>query len=95
MSKRGLKRRLALTLPQVYAAPTLVARSDMIATVMAGVLPASGYSDRLTVLDPPLKLALVPSVMSWDRRNDGHPAQQWLRQTISALFEPASAPNAH
>ena len=95
LSKRGLKRRLALTLPQMYAAPTLVARSDMIATLMAGVLPASGYSDLLTVLDPPLELDPVPFVMSWHRRNDGHPAQRWLRLTISALFEPALAPNAH
>ena len=95
LSKRGLKRRLALTLPQMYAAPTLVARSDMIATLMAGVLPTSGYSDLLTVLDPPLELDPVPFVMSWHRRNDGHPAQRWLRQTISALFEPALAPNAH
>lgn len=41
--KGGLKRRLALTLPQMYAAPALIARSDMIATVMAGVVGASGH----------------------------------------------------
>jgi len=88
LAQRGLKRRLALTLPQMYAAPTLVARSDMIATLMAGVIPASGHADGLTVVDPPLDLDPVPFVMSWHRRNDGHPAQRWLRETIAALFAP-------
>ena len=85
LAKRGLKRRLALTLPQMYAARTLVARSDMIATVVAGVLPASGHVGGLSVVDPPLDLDPVPFVMSWHRRNDGHPAQRWLRETISSL----------
>ncbi len=86
LAKRGLKRRLALTLPQMYAAPTLVARSDMIATLMAGVIPASGHADELAVIDSPLELDPMPFVMSWHRRNDGHPAQRWLRREIASLF---------
>jgi len=85
LAKRGLKRRLALTLPQMYAAPTLVARSDMIATLMTGVISASGHADELSVVNPPLDLDPVPFVMSWHRRNDGHPAQRWLRETIALL----------
>ncbi len=37
---------------------------------------------------PPLDLDPVPFVMSWHRRNDGHPAQRWLRETIASLFAP-------
>ncbi len=86
LAKRGLKRRLALTLPQMYAAPTLIARSDMIATLMAGVVGCSGREDELAVLDPPVEIEPVPFVMTWHRRNDVHPAQVWLRDCIASLF---------
>jgi hypothetical protein len=48
---QGLKRRLALTLPQMYVAPMLIARSDMIATLMEGLIAASGRAHELCVLD--------------------------------------------
>jgi DNA-binding transcriptional LysR family regulator len=82
--KGGLKRRLALTLPQMYAAPALIARSDMIATVMAGVVGASGHGRDLTVLKLPLDLDPVSFVMFWHRRNDSHPAQRWFRDFIAS-----------
>jgi DNA-binding transcriptional LysR family regulator len=85
LAKQGLKRRLALTLPHMYAAPLLVARSDMIATLMEGVVDASGQADNLIAWAPPLDLAPVPFVMSWHRRNDAHPAQRWFRAVIAAL----------
>lgn len=85
LAKQGLKRRLALTLPHMYAAPLLVARSDMIATLMEGVVDASGQADNLIARGPPLDLAPVPFVMSWHRRNDTHPAQRWFRAVIAAL----------
>ncbi len=86
LAKRGLKRRIALSLPQMYAAPALVARSDLIATLMAGMVDASGRAGDLRVLPPPLDLEPVPFVLAWHRRNDTHPAQRWLRGTARALF---------
>lgn len=90
LAKLGLKRRLALTLPQMYVAPTLVARSELIATLMAGTVAASGHADALEVLTPPLELDPVPFVLSWHRRNDGHPAQRWFREQIAMI---AAGPN--
>ncbi|WP_395845543.1 LysR family transcriptional regulator [Cystobacter fuscus] len=84
LAKRGLKRRLGLTLPQMYAAPKLVASSDMIATLMEGVVEASGMADALRVLSPPIELAPAAFVLSWHRRNEGHPAQRWFRDCIAA-----------
>jgi len=98
LAKLGLRRRLALTLPQMYAAPTLVARSDMIATLMGGVVLASGHANEVCVLDPPLELDPVAFVLSWHKRNDGHPAQRWLRNCIASLpglsEQPAMPPAA-
>ena len=86
LAKKGLKRRLALTLPQMYAAPAIVAASDMIATLMAGVVTASGWTDRLQVFEPPVEVKPVSFIMAWHRRNDAHPAQRWLRDCIGSLF---------
>ncbi|KAA3509668.1 LysR family transcriptional regulator [Agrobacterium rosae] len=87
LGKLGLRRRLALTLPQMYAAPPLVASSDLIATLMKGVVEASGYRERLHVMKPPLELGTAKFDMAWHRRNDVHPAQRWLREVIGSLFE--------
>ncbi|WP_375382338.1 LysR family transcriptional regulator [uncultured Sphingomonas sp.] len=85
LAERGLKRSLAITLTQMYAAPALVAGSDLIATLMLGVVDISGYADRLVTLEPPLPLAPCPYVMCWHRRNDAHPAQRWLRDCIVSV----------
>jgi DNA-binding transcriptional LysR family regulator len=87
LSKRGLKRRIALTLPQMYAAPPIIIQSNMIATVMAGVVEACGFRDSLHVSKPPLELDAIPFMMLWHRRNEAHPAQRWLRTCIASLFE--------
>jgi len=89
LSKQGLKRRLALTLPHMHAAPELIARSDMVATLLHGVVAASRHASALRVLDPPIELDPVVFVLSWHRRNDGHPAQRWFRDCIASL--PAAA----
>ena len=85
LAQRGLKRSLAITLTQMYMAPPLVAGSDLIATLMEGVVEVSGYGDRLAVLDPPFPLDPCPYIMSWHRRNDTHPAQRWLRHCLHSV----------
>ena len=85
LAQLGLKRSLAITLTQMYAAPVLVAGSDLIATLMRGVVEVSGYEDRLVALDPPLPLDPCSYVMCWHRRNDAHPAQSWLRGCVSSV----------
>ena len=85
LAKLDLKRRLALTLPHMYAEPTLVAQSELLATLMHGVVLASGRADDLCILVPPLELEAVSFVMSWHRRNDAHHAQRWFRDCIASL----------
>jgi DNA-binding transcriptional LysR family regulator len=94
LAKLGRKRRLAITLSQMYAAPKLVAESDLVATLMAGVVSASGWEKWLHILKPPVALAPVPFAMFWHRRNDAHPAQAWLRDSLVALFRPGRRPSA-
>jgi DNA-binding transcriptional LysR family regulator len=90
LATMGLQRNLVVTTSQMYPAPQLVANSDLIATLMLGVVRASGCADRLEILQPPIALTPCPYVMAWHRRNDLHPAQRWLRECIEevALAEP-------
>jgi len=72
LAKQGLKRRLAVTLPHMHAVPALIARSNMISTVMSGVVSASGHADELCVLNPPWLLlgsgVVRPGQGSWAPR---------------------------
>jgi DNA-binding transcriptional LysR family regulator len=86
LASKNLKRRAAVTIPHMQGAPSLVASSDMVATVIESVVAHSGFAEHLAVFDFPLPLNPIPFVLSWHRRNDGHPAQQWLRNGIMAAF---------
>ncbi len=85
LARRGLKRRLAVTLPHMYAVPMLVARSDMVSTVMGGMVAASGHAEAVRVIAPPLELDPVPFAMSWPPRHAPPPAQRWVRDCVAAL----------
>ncbi|RFP16840.1 LysR family transcriptional regulator [Duganella sp. BJB488] len=81
------RRQVAVTLPQMYAAPAVVAGGDLLATLMEGVVRASGMARALAVLPlpPELDLEPVPFVLHWHRRNDAHPAQRWLRDQVALV----------
>jgi DNA-binding transcriptional LysR family regulator len=84
LAQLGHQRDIAITLPQMYAAPAIVAHSDLLATLMEGVVRASGLRNKLAVLPlPQLELAPVSFVLHWHRRNDAHPAQRWLREQVA------------
>ena len=84
LAELGHTRKLGLALPQMYAAPRIVAASDLIATLMEGVVRGSPHAGQLQIFEPPLELPEVPFVLAWHRRNDSHPAQRWLRERIAA-----------
>ncbi|WMT79411.1 LysR family transcriptional regulator [Bradyrhizobium sp. Ash2021] len=85
LAEMGLRRNLVVTLPHMYSAPEIIVRSDLVATLMAGVVETSACKRDLAVLAPPLALEPAPFVLTWHRRNDVHPAQRWLRQVISEV----------
>jgi DNA-binding transcriptional LysR family regulator len=64
------------------AAPAIVASSEFIATLMEGVVIHSGFREQLAVLPLPIRLAGIPFVLHWHRRNDAHVGQQWFRERV-------------
>jgi DNA-binding transcriptional LysR family regulator len=81
----GLARHIAVTLPQMYAAPGIVASSDLVATLMSGVVEPFRKAFGVEVLEPPLALPTAHFVLAWHRRNDAHPAQRWFRGLVGEV----------
>jgi DNA-binding transcriptional LysR family regulator len=82
LAQQGKTRKLALTLPQMFALPSTVARTQLTATVMKRVALASPASQRLVMFAPPLALPEIVMHLIWHRRGDRHAAQTWVRGLI-------------
>jgi DNA-binding transcriptional LysR family regulator len=85
LAQRGKKRSLALTVPQMFAAPAVIGRTHMTATVMKRVALNSAASRRLVLFPPPIALPEVVFDLIWHRRSDSHPGQQWFRSLLVSL----------
>ena len=83
-AQQGRKRKLALTLPHMFAAPAVVARTDMAATVMKRVALGAPAGRRLAMFPPPVKIPDAEFVLIWHRRSEASPAQAWLRGMIES-----------
>jgi len=83
LAQQGKKRRLALTLPQMFAVPLIVAQTSMTATVMRRVALHSPVGRHLVLFPPPLPLPEMVFNLIWHRRSDTHPAQLWFRRFIA------------
>lgn len=85
LAQQGLSRTCALTLPQMFTAPAVVAATEMSTTVMKRVALNAAMADRLVAFPPPLPLPAIPFYLIWHRRNESASAQQWLRALIASL----------
>lgn len=84
LAQQGKRRKLALTLPQMFAVPGIVARTGMTATVMKRVALHAPDGRRLALFPPPLALPGIVFELIWHRRSHAHPAQAWFREFIAA-----------
>ncbi|WP_027817562.1 LysR family transcriptional regulator [Paraburkholderia bannensis] len=85
LAQQGKQRKLALTLPQMFAVPAVVARTTMTATLMKRVALNSPAIDKLALFPPPIALPEIVFHLIWHRRTDGDSAQQWLRAQIESV----------
>lgn len=82
LTARGLRRRIALVLPNSAGIPFVVAATDLIATlpsrIVKGLLPMSN----VRMLTPPMPDVEVSPHMFWHRRTHADPLLAWLRAAI-------------
>lgn len=83
LAQEGKRRTLALTLPHMFAVPSVVAHTHLTATVLKRIaLHAGAPSKALVLFPPPIALPEVVFHLIWHRRTDANPTQKWLRQFI-------------
>ncbi|MCO8165162.1 LysR family transcriptional regulator [Pseudomonas sp. 21LCFQ010] len=86
LEKLGRKRHVVLAVPQFNGLSTLLAGTDIIATVpdyAAEVLTASGG---VRAEDLPLECQTFELHMAWRGAQDNDPAERWLRSRIQMFF---------
>ena len=84
LAQRGLKRRIALRVPNFYSALAIVAQSDLVLTAPR---PLAGLASpaKVAALPTPLPLPEHSVNLVWHERFGHEPGQRWLReQTLEA-----------
>ncbi len=84
LAERGVARRIAHEAPYLSAA-TILAQSDMVATLSRRVAQELVRNHPLQICDPPYDSPRVRTVMLWHRRLDREPAHRWLRDVILSV----------
>jgi DNA-binding transcriptional LysR family regulator len=83
LEKKGLRRRIALTVPHFLVAPLVVASSDLVITLPERVARAFVAMASLQIRKPPFAMAGFTTYQVWHERRRHDPAHAWLRKTIS------------
>lgn len=84
LGEHKLERRIALRAPYLSAA-SILAQSDLVATLSRRVAGAFVRNHPLQICKPPYRSPNVRTFMLWHRRLDRHPAHRWLRDAITAV----------
>lgn len=82
LQRRGLTRRVHVIVPHFAAAPFVVARTDLVATLPRGVARPFAEMLDLELYPPPFSFQSGPWYLVWHERTLGDPALAWLRTQI-------------
>jgi DNA-binding transcriptional LysR family regulator len=85
LQKRGHARRIRLEIPHFLSLPTIIAASDLIATVPRDIGIAFARHAKLRLLEPPLNVSFDVKHY-WHGRARNDPANLWLRKQVWELF---------
>jgi len=91
LAEAGLTRTIGATLTSTLASTSVVARSDLLATIPERIALDFAPSLGLQILPPPLALGHVDTAMFWHNRMHNNSAHRWLRQQLKAVAESLNA----
>ena len=86
LSLRNLRRNIVCIVPHFLVAPMLIQNTDMVLTLMEGVLRNNEELYKLRLIDPPIEIPEYRSYLAWDQSTENDKALQWLRGLIVELF---------
>ncbi|MDI1449898.1 LysR family transcriptional regulator [Polyangium sp. 6x1] len=90
LAKKGLVRRVALTVPHFLVVPHIVATSNHVTTMLAHVAATFTALLPLGTFEPPPELDLAPVTMTmmWHERTHEDPGARWLRDALVRAARP-------
>jgi DNA-binding transcriptional LysR family regulator len=86
VEKRGLKLDVRVRLSHFSSLLTLIAESDLIATVPLDIARTFARLADVRLMEPPVKPPAFDLKQHWHRRFHHDPANAWLRATVRELF---------
>jgi DNA-binding transcriptional LysR family regulator len=87
LARRGLQRRIALTLPYWFTMPTAIANSDLLTAIPSCLQQHFVSHYPVQAFDIPLDLSFWIVSMTWSKLSDRDPANLWLRQIIQTICQ--------
>ena len=87
LEARGLKRRVALSIPHFMSIPFIIMESDLIVTVPLAVGRSFAQMTNLKMFPLPIRMANVDLKQHWHTRFHRDPVNRWLRGLIHDVFE--------
>jgi DNA-binding transcriptional LysR family regulator len=85
--RRRLGRKVAVYASHFLGVPSVLAQSDLIATIpYAAARQFAAMSPRLAVALPPFDIAGFDLKLHWHRRFDNEPRNKWLRDQLIEIF---------
>jgi DNA-binding transcriptional LysR family regulator len=88
LAESGLSRKLQATAPHFLTVPHIVARSDLIACVPAGLARRSRKELRLEIRKLPIALPPLHLRLAWHERTNRDPALEWFRSLVVQAAAP-------
>jgi DNA-binding transcriptional LysR family regulator len=85
LSARGLRRRIAVVLPNSAGIPFVVAATHLIATLPSRIIKDLAGMPALRVVPAPLPLVEVSPHLIWHPRTQNSPLRVWLRGVIKDI----------
>jgi DNA-binding transcriptional LysR family regulator len=82
---RNERLRVSVLAQSFLAIPSLVASSDLIATVPALILRSAGDVRGVRVLQPPLELPALHGALYWHERTNDDVRHKWFRRLVAAV----------
>lgn len=84
LAKRGLKRRVIISVQYSQAVIPAILDTDLIAVLPGPTVQVSGQGHRLTVCPDPIGVPQYTIQVVWHRRHDDDAGHRWLREQIVA-----------
>lgn len=89
LSRRGLKRRIVMSVPSWFDLPQIVENSDLVAIVPSRLSLTNKRLAGLHAAELPLPEVKFAIDLSWDARRDRDPGQRWFRGLLKTILRGA------